>query len=375
MSTETTPAAPKVMTGNDTAQQFDKVSQIIRGAIIASLPCAFEQFITISIPGQIIDTTPGKAYVPSARPSSGELHKIRVNEARLVDSMIPLDTMMLGPTGKSVSRSYLAALDYLVPSETELTLSLNKDQDNQPPTKYGAAMRYLRKPVVGPVGMPTRTPVDIYVEKQALFTFAQSKWDAIQDKNAADLETNPDEMTAEEMEKRTTWMRMAKYELQARWMDWVVNGDKILDHNFEAVRASNILDLVDGTQWAQVKLEPQHWATLCKEKTDSWVENNPVSAAVLQREIDRLNLLLAAYGGFKDWNDTNITEDQGTPAETAESAQYSKETYLNVYRAEEDLKKANVEIPKNDTTIATVKEKYKNAVIALDAMIKADTAQ
>lgn len=61
MSTETTPAAPKVMTGNDTAQQFDKVSQIIRGAIIASLPCAFEQFITISIPGQIIDTTPGKA--------------------------------------------------------------------------------------------------------------------------------------------------------------------------------------------------------------------------------------------------------------------------------------------------------------------------
>lgn len=45
-------------------------------------------------------------------------------------------------------------------------------------------MRYLRKPVVGPVGMPTRTPIDICVEKQALFTFAQSKWDAIQDKNA-----------------------------------------------------------------------------------------------------------------------------------------------------------------------------------------------
>jgi hypothetical protein len=32
--------------------------------------------------------------------------------------------------------------------------------------------------------MPTKTPVDIYVEKQALFTAAQAKWDAIQDKNA-----------------------------------------------------------------------------------------------------------------------------------------------------------------------------------------------
>lgn len=54
-------ALAKLMTGNDTAQQFDKVAQIIRGAIIALLPCAFEQFVTISMPGQIIDTTPGKA--------------------------------------------------------------------------------------------------------------------------------------------------------------------------------------------------------------------------------------------------------------------------------------------------------------------------
>lgn len=38
---------------------------------------------------------------------------------------------------------------------------------------------------MGPVGMPTKTPVDIYVEKQALFTAAEAKWDAIQDKNAS----------------------------------------------------------------------------------------------------------------------------------------------------------------------------------------------
>jgi hypothetical protein len=68
MSTATTDATTPAktasavkVTGNDTAQQFDKVAQTIRGAIIASLPCAFEQFVTISMPGQIIDTRPGKA--------------------------------------------------------------------------------------------------------------------------------------------------------------------------------------------------------------------------------------------------------------------------------------------------------------------------
>lgn len=43
-------------------------------------------------------------------------------------------------------------------------------------------MDFLKKPLQGSRG--TKTIVDLYVEKQKLYTGAQMAWDAIRDKNA-----------------------------------------------------------------------------------------------------------------------------------------------------------------------------------------------
>lgn len=48
------------------------------------------------------------------------------------------------------------------------------------------AMNYLRKPLTdsGNVAERKKTVVDVYVEKQRLYTQAQIEWDTLQDKNA-----------------------------------------------------------------------------------------------------------------------------------------------------------------------------------------------
>lgn len=46
----------------DPADQINQLGNLalqIRKAIIAALPTARDQFLTVSIPGRIIDTTPG----------------------------------------------------------------------------------------------------------------------------------------------------------------------------------------------------------------------------------------------------------------------------------------------------------------------------
>ncbi|KAH6972580.1 hypothetical protein EDB80DRAFT_531293, partial [Ilyonectria destructans] len=68
--------------------------------------------------------------------------EVRVNESRLVDSMVPMDKIMLGPTGKSVSRSYYSALDTLVPRKTDIGSTEINFNNIDTSTRYGQAMTF-----------------------------------------------------------------------------------------------------------------------------------------------------------------------------------------------------------------------------------------
>lgn len=53
-----------------TLAALDKVGRDIRRAMLSALPCASEQYLTISMPGHVIDTKRGGEYLtPSFLPS------------------------------------------------------------------------------------------------------------------------------------------------------------------------------------------------------------------------------------------------------------------------------------------------------------------
>ena len=105
----------------------------------------------------------------------------------------------LGPTGKSVTRSYMTALDMMVPRKTEIgSIDVDSDLSGDGSSKYSQAMKFLRSketvltPKSDVVGSRLRsakdkleangisgTVVDRYVEKQIAWSEARGNWDAV----------------------------------------------------------------------------------------------------------------------------------------------------------------------------------------------------
>jgi hypothetical protein len=79
-------------------QSIGNVSTLLRKAIGAALPVAPEQYLTISIPGTVIDLTPienGGTYVyDTARYVTAPTQIIQA-EGKLVDGMMPLSNIMV----------------------------------------------------------------------------------------------------------------------------------------------------------------------------------------------------------------------------------------------------------------------------------------
>ena len=133
----------------------------------------------------------------------------------LVDSMVPLDKVMvrytllfphmtgfsvlMDCTGKSVTRSYMTALDMLIPGKKDIgSVDVESDLTGDSSSKYSQAMRFLRSketvltPKSDVVGSRLHdaknmletngvsgTVVDRYVEKQLAWSEARGRWDAV----------------------------------------------------------------------------------------------------------------------------------------------------------------------------------------------------
>jgi hypothetical protein len=110
----------------DEVQRIAQISWQVRQALRASLPAPPEQFFTVMVPGKVLnlnDYTGG--YDAYGYPTTPILPRdVQLAQAILCDDMPALAGVQLGPTGKSVSRSYAAALDKLTPSGSSQTLSI-----------------------------------------------------------------------------------------------------------------------------------------------------------------------------------------------------------------------------------------------------------
>ncbi|KAJ2987717.1 hypothetical protein NUW58_g4349 [Xylaria curta] len=355
----------------------------LRKAVLANFPCAYEQYVCLSIPGTVIDTRPGGSFLPAITGITADhRNAINVNEAMLVDSMIPLDKVMLGPTGKSVSRSYLTSLDMLVPRKTDIgtfDLSGGAGQDpNSPEHKYTLAMEYLRRAAPGTVnnsandvqgakdslvkrGIPAST-IDMYVRKQLKWSEARTKWDAARNEAIEARESHPELQNATAFSARQKKLKSAQNELHARWMDWVVNGDKLkVDYCFAVVDRDTImsriekakeatrdamLSSIDGTEWAQVHLEPANWAQLCREKAVAWATRHPSNPAHTQLQLESLRTMKESYQAY------NAQLDQrGQEAGRSKSFDPTSK----------DLKFPNEQPPKPQSTLKDVTDKAESA--------------
>ena len=82
----------------DALTSIASVSILLRNAIAASLPTAPEQYLTIAIPGTVIDLADydqGGSFVYDVAKHAEPPTTVRQSEARLVDGMMPIAKIMV----------------------------------------------------------------------------------------------------------------------------------------------------------------------------------------------------------------------------------------------------------------------------------------
>ncbi|MCJ1404411.1 hypothetical protein MMC11_007636 [Xylographa trunciseda] len=346
---------------DDSLKTLQRINQKLRQAVVASFPTA---------------------YLPKATGITADIRNmIQCNESMLVDSMIPLDKVMLGPTGKSVHRSYMTALDMLIPRKTDIgSVDVDKDFNSESASKYSQAMRFLRSKesiltpdseIKGTRIQQVRdklqgqgiqgTVVDRYVEKQLEWSVARGEWDAVRSEALEARESSRDQSAGSFSARQKNLKRVCLHHgvLHARWMDWVVNGDKYrVEYCFSIVDRDSImariergreatrdamLTSIDGTEWPQVTLEPRNWAALCRAKAVAWATRNPMNPAHVQLRLDSLKRMKQAYEVYEAQLDNRSkaqkpkkkTSDALTESNTAETARKAEED--STARTTEDL--------------------------------------
>ncbi|KAK7705649.1 hypothetical protein SLS64_003602 [Diaporthe eres] len=231
----------------------------------------------------------------------------------------------MGVTGKSVARSYAAALDMLIPEDAPIDTDKSTTNKTAAADRYVAAMKYLTSNAPN----SSKSVIDVYVEKQQAYSEAMNKWEAAKTKARSDAKERFPGNVKEQQRFYDDWnqesFRNFKNNAQAKYMDWIVNGNKYkVDYYFgivdvssamkrvesskEAARNLVVIDPDGSTEWQEVHLDPPGWAYMCKEKVDQRQEQmNQLSRKDYESEIKRLNRLLLSYTGIK-----NSIESDGT---------------------------------------------------------------
>ena len=94
-------AAAKAMEAKQEAEALKDMAAaalLVRNALIAALPVAPEQYLTLTVPGTVIDTEDianGGTFVYDATANPFTPTAVRQAEAKLVDGMMPLANIMV----------------------------------------------------------------------------------------------------------------------------------------------------------------------------------------------------------------------------------------------------------------------------------------
>ncbi|KAL7946421.1 hypothetical protein V8C42DRAFT_357282 [Trichoderma barbatum] len=292
-------------------------------SLVPAIPVATNQVLTVSLPGTIIDWK--DYYYNSSKLIKAPLD-IQVKEARLVDGMIPLSKFTAGKTGKSVARSYLAALDLLVPVEASVSGVIGSESavvtDERLKTirdRYKLSMAYLTSTDDTPGGNG-KSKVDTYVQKQSIWAKEVAAYAQAQAQAMERCQPPPGATTAqvrEAKEKYMQWIqehaREFKNNIQTKYMDWVVHGYKFMvDFHFGVVDISSGMKRIENSKEAYrnltviapdgsseyngVVLSPSSWATIVAKKVLNWKKNNSgPSPAEIRAELRRLQNLLVSH--------------------------------------------------------------------------------
>ncbi|CCO36198.1 hypothetical protein BN14_10326 [Rhizoctonia solani AG-1 IB] len=273
-----------------------EISRNIREAVRAALPTPPEQFFTLMVPGKVVDLDMYKVHEDRViLPLATEL-----NQAILCDDMPVLSTIQLGPTGRSVARSYAATINKLKAAGTPIGIDdggfMTPDQK-----RYKQAMKILSSEIPE---KPGRSLVELYTEKQAVYTKSvANKTKAFQEalqlakddptnKNPAQIRQAYDQWVAENA-------RTYRNNVQATYMDWVITGKKeeveywfsVVDQDSalarEVMRWAVVQDSDGSCEYQKVKLEPADWANKCLDKMKSGA-NQTKTAEWYTWEINRL---------------------------------------------------------------------------------------
>lgn len=164
----------------------------------------------------------------------------------------------MGRTGKSVARSYMAALDLLVPVEASVSgaIALNKGKPLEPRLdiireRYNRSMAYLKSP---DDLSPGKSRLTTYVDKQEKWNKAMEQYSSAQERqmSISKLEAGtPEKQRQAYLEWIQAHARDYKAMIQARYMDWVVHGFKFeIEFNFGVVDISSGMKRVEGSKEA-----------------------------------------------------------------------------------------------------------------------------
>ncbi|KAF9789309.1 hypothetical protein BJ322DRAFT_530445 [Thelephora terrestris] len=301
------------------AEELDRIAQVsmtIRQAIRDALPAPPEQFFTMMIPAKVLNLDDytdgfdkdGKMTVP-VLPNA-----VQLAQAILCDDMPALSGVQLGPTGRSVARSYGATLTKLVPAGHTIGVDDGIAYSELDPAeqRYKKAMDYLTAPVAEG---SDQTRIDIYRDKQNAYTDAFERkvkaFDDALDRAMKDLTNSSPALKRAAYDK---WVaeneKTYNTNVQARYMDWVTLGKKeeveyyfdIVDNDsaLSRVEASKesmrnaIIPSEDGSvEYSKVSLTPSNWAWLAKQKADSGPRTETVESLTWKiSRLQKINILL-----------------------------------------------------------------------------------
>ncbi|KAH7335678.1 hypothetical protein B0J17DRAFT_629921 [Rhizoctonia solani] len=334
------------MSSSQEKSNIDRIAEIstnIRKAVLAALPTPPEQFMTLMVPGKVVNFDNYKVDKEAiVLPTVTEL-----NQAVLCDDMPVLSTLQMGPTGRSVARSYAATISKLVPAATPIGIDdgskMTEDQ-----RRHQQAMRVLSSDIPD---MPGTSLVELYTEKQSKYTKAVTdKTKAFNDalEYANRLHPNKPNLARDAYDK---WVgenaRTYRNHVQAAYMDWVVTGKKeeveywfsVVDQDSalarveqskEVMRWAVVQDSDGSCEYQKVKLEPQDWANKCINKMNSKT-NQTKTAEWYTWEINRLektNAMLKILADNPPKFDADGSADDGLKAE-ADDAQSALSTAMS----------------------------------------------
>lgn len=264
----------------------------------------------------------------------------------------------MGRTGKSVARSYIAALDLLVPVEASVSgaIALNKGKPLEKRLdiireRYNRSMTFLKSP---DELSPGRSKLSTYVDRQERWNKAMEQYAGAQERQLAISKqeaATPEKQRQVYLEWIQTHARDYKAMIQARYMDWVVHGYKFeVEFNFSVVDISSgmkrveaskeafrnlvLIDSDGASEYSGVKLNPSNWA---KHVQDAWnnfdARHQGRSPVELRSEIKRLKKLLisheAMYRSVDKGTFLPITDGE----DDAQASKELREAYLNAYKA------------------------------------------